>query len=239
MIERILSLKSLAPEAAQAAERVVAGGGKSFSDALAQETSRVSQRAAIDAPRGETWKPVAGHRNYVEITDGPRKGQYLNVGDGPRRGLTFTIDKVDGKQYKVYGSGEAAERVEIKDRPEGASIRRGGIPRNEVWEPVEGHNFRADILNGPRNGWFVNISGGVRHGQAFHIVERNGKTFHVYGTGDDKLWVEIRKRPEPSDAIDTSTDVTDATDGATADPPAETGSTGGTAAPDAGDPTAR
>ena len=50
----------------------------------------------------------------------------------------------------------------------------------------------ADILSGPRNGYYINLQqGSVREGEVFHIVKRGGKEFHVYGEGDDKVWVEV------------------------------------------------
>ena len=53
---------------------------------------------------------------------------------------------------------------------------------------MAGANY-ADIIGGPRNGLFVNISGGVRDGMAFQIVKKAGKWFHVYGTGKDRQWI--------------------------------------------------
>ena len=38
----------------------------------------------------------------------------------------------------------------------------------------------------------MNISqGSKREGDAFHIVKKSGKEYHVYGSGDDKTWVEV------------------------------------------------
>jgi hypothetical protein len=199
---------------------------KSFASALAQETARARRtngtggsdapRSAADAPRtadanrgpsaevrdriakapeGETYKPVRGQRNYAEITSGPREGQFINISRNERRGLTFTIEQKDGKSYHVYGTGDDAKWIEVKSagRRPAESARP---PKGETWEHVAGTNNYADILTGKRNGWYVNISGGDRHGQVFHIVKRGDKTFHVYGKGDDKLWVEVRTRTE-------------------------------------------
>jgi hypothetical protein len=72
-------------------------------------------------------------------------------------------------------------------------------PKGETWAAVPGHPEYADILGGPRNGFFVNLAPGKRQGQAFVIVHKHGKTFHVYGEGKDRRSVEIRPPRKPLD----------------------------------------
>ncbi len=67
-------------------------------------------------------------------------------------------------------------------------------PKGETWGPVPGHTDYADILSGPRDGFFVSLSG-PRKGQAFVIVHLHGKTFHVYGEGKSKHWVSVPNDP--------------------------------------------
>jgi hypothetical protein len=67
-------------------------------------------------------------------------------------------------------------------------------PKGETWGPVPGHSDYADILSGPRDGFFVSLSG-PRKGQAFVIVHRHGKTFHVYGEGKNKQWISVPTNP--------------------------------------------
>jgi hypothetical protein len=69
-------------------------------------------------------------------------------------------------------------------------------PKGETWGPVDGHTDYADILSGPRNGYYVSLSG-PRKGEAFVIVHKHGKTYHVYGSGKDKQTVAVR--PNPAD----------------------------------------
>lgn len=80
-------------------------------------------------------------------------------------------------------------------------------PRKERTTPVEGHQY-ADILSGPRNGMYVNTSGNKRHGQAFVLVERDGKRYHIYGEGKDRLVVCLKpkteKTPEAAPAAGTA-----------------------------------
>jgi hypothetical protein len=67
-------------------------------------------------------------------------------------------------------------------------------PKGETWGPVDGHTDYADILSGPRDGFYVSLTG-PRKGQAFVIVHQHGKTFHVYGEGKNKVSI-----PVPTDA---------------------------------------
>jgi hypothetical protein len=77
-------------------------------------------------------------------------------------------------------------------------------PRNERTKDVEGHAY-ADILSGPRNGMYVNTSGNKRHGEAFSLVIRDGKRYHIYGEGKDRLVVCLKPKKDV-DADDVKTD---------------------------------
>src|SRR3954452_10716446 len=187
-------------DASQAVQQTVpsqvqpaSAAGKSFKSVLN------SQAQKLDVPDGETWAPVAGRDNAAKITSGPRAGQYINLSHGDRRGQTFTIEERGGQTVHVYKAG--ADEVVVgskKDEDEGARKIHGKryengvkIPKGEQWAPVDGHDNYADILNGKRNGFYVNISGGVRDGMAFQIVKRGDKTFHVYGSGKHKQEIEV------------------------------------------------
>jgi hypothetical protein len=67
-------------------------------------------------------------------------------------------------------------------------------PKGETWGPVPGHADYADILSGPRDGFYVSLSG-PRKGQAFVITHSHGKTFHVYGEGRNKITVPVPTDP--------------------------------------------
>jgi hypothetical protein len=82
------------------------------------------------------------------------------------------------------------------------------VPKGEKTKPVEGHRY-ADITAGPRNGMYLNTSGNKRHGQAFVLVKRDGKEFHVYGTGKDRLVVCLKRKEDADDVkANTKTDTT-------------------------------
>ena len=69
------------------------------------------------------------------------------------------------------------------------------VPKGEKTTPVEGHAY-ADITAGPRNGMFINTSGNKRDGQAFVLVKRDGKEFHIYGSGKDRLVVCLKRKED-------------------------------------------
>src|SRR3954453_2324660 len=88
----------------------------------------------------------------------------------------------------------------------------------ETMEHVEGHAY-AEITSGSRDGMFINTSGNVRTGQTFVLVRKNGKEYHVYGTGKDRLVVGFHMPTSKTD----DTSGTGGTGGTTPKP-----STGGT-----------
>jgi hypothetical protein len=99
-------------------------------------------------------------------------------------------------------------------------------PLKERTKPVEGHAY-ADILSGPRNGMYVNTSGNKRHGQAFVLVERDGKRYHIYGEGEDRLVVCLKPKKVDADAkVDADTKADKAPPAVPAAGTAPTGTTG-------------
>jgi hypothetical protein len=205
-------------------------------------TSPVRERVAV--PEGETWASTKQGAHYARIITGPRTGQYINLTHGERRGETFTIEHRDGKKLHVYN--ESGTEVTIKPSVDAAATTEAAKhakhppsdrpASGERWAPVEGHNNYADILEGPRNGLYVNISGGIRDGMAFQIVKKGDKVFHVYGTGKDKQVIQVGPREHkaahsttPADTVGGGT--TASGDSADATVPATASGTGGTAAP--------
>ena len=172
----------------------------SFAATLKKEAAKSAQR--IVPPSGETWKPVKGEDSYVEIVSGPRNGQYVDLAKGEHRGDTFTIQQREGKLVRVYGEGQDEKVVPVNDDSKATSKKPHSAkevqpPKGELWAPVEGHWNYADILNGKRNGFFVNLSSGARRGMTFVIEHHAGKTYHVYGEGKHRQMVEVRTKPAP------------------------------------------
>ena len=78
------------------------------------------------------------------------------------------------------------------------------VPKGEKTEAVKGHAY-ADITAGPRNGMFLNTSGNKRDGQAFVLVKRDGKEFHIYGSGKDRLVVCLPRKKDDDDTASAKT----------------------------------
>jgi hypothetical protein len=180
------------------------------------EDARTRTFDRMKPPDGEKWRPVKGHDNYAEIVAGPRKGQYVNLTRGDRRGESFTIDERDGKKVHVYKK-DGKDVVVPLDEDLKASSNRGRRPtppKGETWAPVEGKPNYADILTGKRNGYYVNlVQGSVREGDVFHIVKRGDRSYHVYGEGKDKVWVEVgpnkKKKSEAAESTNSTPNAAD------------------------------
>jgi hypothetical protein len=103
------------------------------------------------------------------------------------------------------------------------------LKKGEKLSKVDGHQF-ARIKGGTRDDMCVNLSGNERSGQAFDLIWRDGRQFHVYGgKGADHKVVEVGKKAaatETTPATDTPA-TTDKT-ATTPDKTASTGTTGGT-----------
>jgi hypothetical protein len=81
-------------------------------------------------------------------------------------------------------------------------------PKGEKTEAVKNHSY-SEVIAGPRNGMFINHSGNAREGQAFARVRRDGREFHIYGSGKNRVIVEVKhkdKTQAPADNTPTPTD---------------------------------
>ena len=108
-----------------------------------------------------------------------------------------------------------------KTTAEPKDAKKVSAPKLERTDPVEGHMY-AEITAGPRNGMYLNTSGNERHGKAFLIVERAGRTFHVYGTGADRAVFEVKDEHKTPAATKPATPAPAATKPATPAPAATT-----------------
>jgi hypothetical protein len=70
-------------------------------------------------------------------------------------------------------------------------------PDNEQTKKVAGHPY-ARVENGADKGRYLNqLDGNPREGAVFKLVERDDRVLHVYGTGKDRVVVEVKpKDPE-------------------------------------------
>jgi hypothetical protein len=86
-----------------------------------------------------------------------------------------------------------------------------GVKKGESFEAVEGHAY-VEITSGKRSGMYVNTSGNVRDGEAFVLARKNGKEYHIYGTGKDRLVVGFHMPKDTPDTGGTSAPATGGTD---------------------------
>lgn len=104
------------------------------------------------------------------------------------------------------------------------------LGKGEKLSKVDGHQF-GRIKGGERDEMCVNLSGNARSGQAFDLVWRDGRQFHVYGSGKDRSVVEVGHKAASTTDTKASTDTTASTG---ADPKTSAASvaaaTGGTSA---------
>ena len=97
----------------------------------------------------------------------------------------------DPAAFKAALAKASTEKAEI-------TLRKG-----EEAVAVEGHAY-SEITKGAREGMYVNTSGNVRHGETFVLVRKNGKEYHVYGSGKDRLVVGFHMPSSKKPEVDTS-----------------------------------
>ena len=106
-----------------------------------------------------------------------------------------TAEKADA--HKFAGALAQASSKSSANTPDSV-LDSKKVPKGEKTEAVKGHAY-ADITHGPRNGMYLNTSGNKRDGQAFVLVKRDGKEFHIYGSGKDRLVVCLKRKDDAAD----------------------------------------
>ena len=133
----------------------------------------------------------------------------------------------NGASYAEFQA--AAAKDSDKTKSSDAKTSSGDAPKGERTQAVKGHSYK-EIVSGPRNGMFINNTGNRRDGEAFLIVKRHGREFHIYGSGDDRTVYEVgRKRDAASGTDTTSTDASTTTGTTTSGTTGTTGSASATA----------
>ena len=146
-----------------------------------------SDNAFMPGPRAATAAPQAPGKDFATVL---AKASTTPKDTDPVK-TTDTVKKTAGEVTKT-----ADEVKKTATKP----------VKNERTEDVPGHRYDA-IVAGPRNGMMINDSGNARDGKAFMLVERDGRTFHIYGTGKDRQVFEVGREPDAkktSDKLQTS-----------------------------------
>jgi hypothetical protein len=122
--------------------------------------------------------------------------QLAVLGTGSTAGLKSTSTE----SKKSTGTSFSAA---LKDASSTATDTK--TPSGETTEAVEGHKY-SDILSGPRKGMFLNTGSNKRAGQAFVLVRKNGREYHIYGTGKDRVVIGMKTSAEKKTDTSTTTD---------------------------------
>jgi hypothetical protein len=96
------------------------------------------------------------------------------------RGTTHASPQADGNSF-------SAALADARSRPKG-----------EKTVTVAGHKYDK-IVAGPDKGEYLNRTGNARDGDAFRIVQRGGRTFHVYASGEDHKVFELPHGKSPDE----------------------------------------
>jgi hypothetical protein len=126
----------------------------------------------------------------------------------------FQAAAAKGPDSKSTSSGSAS-----------SSKSPGDAPKGERTQAVPGHSYK-EIVSGPRNGMFINNTGNKRDGEAFVIVKRHGREFHIYGSGEDRTVYEVGRTRDATPGSGSTTSAAPGTSGTTS----PTGTTGITSA---------
>jgi hypothetical protein len=84
-----------------------------------------------------------------------------------------------------------------------AAAKKKG-PTGETTKAIDGHKY-SDILTGPRKGLYLNTGSNDRAGEAFVMVRKNGREYHIYGTGENRRVIGLPTADEKkNDAVSTT-----------------------------------
>ncbi|HEX2103555.1 MAG TPA: hypothetical protein VHF51_07875 [Solirubrobacteraceae bacterium] len=133
--------------------------------------------------------------------------------------------RLSGASFAAFHTA-AVQDAKDKAKATSTDAKSSSAPKGERTQKVEGHRY-VEIISGPRNGMFINNSGNARDGQAFVIVRRDGREFHIYGTGKNRNVYEVGRERAASGTSQGSGTGTTGTTGASAT--GTTGQTGSTA----------
>jgi hypothetical protein len=94
-------------------------------------------------------------------------------------------------------SGSASFSTQLKDASTTAETgaAKKKPPAGETTKPIEGHKY-ADVLTGPRKGLFLNTGSNARAGDTFVMVHKNGREYHIYGTGANRTVIGLKTAAE-------------------------------------------
>jgi hypothetical protein len=105
---------------------------------------------------------------------------------------TGDVNGTSGSNTSPYENAKKSERA----------IPKG--PKGETTRAVEGHPAYVEIMSGPRNGMFINMTSNERRGEAFVLVRKPDRDLHIYGTGKDRRVIISWHKDQPAHQTDTA-----------------------------------
>src|SRR5829696_798842 len=92
-------------------------------------------------------------------------------------------------------TGTSGSNTSPSEKPE-RPIPKG--PKGETTRAVKDHPAYVEIMSGPRNGMFINMTNNERRGEAFTVVHRHDRDLHVYGTGKNRRVIISWHKDQPA-----------------------------------------
>jgi hypothetical protein len=108
-------------------------------------------------------------------------------------------DKPKTSFAETLAKSETAHK-HAKKKAHGDALPKG--PKGETTRPVEGHPAYVEIMSGPRNGMFINVTHNERRGEAFTLVRKHDRDLHIYGTGKDRRVIISWHKDQPAHSED-------------------------------------
>jgi hypothetical protein len=118
--------------------------------------------------------------------------------------------KVLANTGDVTGGTDTAQDTKKAERP----IPKG--PKGETTRAVKDHPAYVEVMSGPRNGMFINMTNNERRGEAFVLVRKHDRDLHIYGTGKDRRVIISWHKDQPAHQTDAAKETKPSTGGASA-----------------------
>jgi hypothetical protein len=132
----------------------------------------------------------------------------------PKNAFANVLAKTGDANGTSGSNTSPAKDAEKAERP----LPKG--PKGETTRAVKDHPAYVEIMSGPRNGMFINVTNNERRGEAFVLVRKDDRDLHIYGTGKDRRVIISWHKDQPAhrdDAVkETRKDAEPATGGASA-----------------------
>ena len=162
-----------------------------------------SDNAFMPGPRAFAAEPSPAVKDFA----GALAKASTTKGADPTQ-VAEKVKKTAETVTKTTGGGDVKQTVTVDKTPaDKVADKVAAAPKGERTRDIPGHAY-DEIVAGPRNGMMLNDSGNARDGKAFTRVERDGRAFHIYGTGKDRKIFEVAFHDDDSKKASKTTPTT-------------------------------